>query len=43
MEKKETDWIVGLFSVMIVEITGKQQGMSLDDALNFFITQRFTR
>ena len=32
MEKKETDWIVGLFSVMIVEIIGKQQGgLAYDD------------
>ncbi len=32
MEKKETDWIVGLFSAMIVEITGKQQGgLAYDD------------
>ncbi len=32
MEKKETDWIVGLFSVMIIEITEKQQGgLAYDD------------
>ena len=36
MEKKETDWIVGLFSAMIVEITGKQQGLSLDE-MNFVL------
>ena len=32
LQIQETDWIVGLFSAMIVEITGKQQGgLAYDD------------